>query len=559
MVNALKNKKTKLFVILLVFLAVGVFTAWGYPHAKKSLTQYSIKYYKYRPSSQVVSKLDLSGSEAARAVPILVYHGVLRNEDQSNTTIKRFIEQLEMLKREGYTTISIRDFDAFRQGKFTLPPKPIILTFDDGRKDSFYTTDDVLKKLDMKATIFVATGRVTEGDSFFLSWKDLRRMRDSGRWEIEAHGRNSHDRVYLDKDRKEWGWFLTSRIYLPGKGRLETVEEFETRVENDYLNNLRDLRENLGIEPRYIAIPLNDYGATPVSNYPEARAYNDSVIKKYFRLAFVQANDSFDILDIAQPVYNYRNDDPYTLRRIEVKNMEPETLKNILENEFPSDPELKLSNNDPEFFRQNAYLAYGNIAVDGSGLRLSTSHKNESARVSFGDSRWHDYKVRAVIKRLQGRSVVLLAYVKNKENYVSFGITDKGVFLREMVDGVERDLASSYLYEGPRQLSDTHELTVEIKDRNLTAYMDGVLAYENIPLQVEEGAVGFKVWSSSEIASGLLSVLEIQPLLPAAEKEVKVERSAAINEKLNLENIRVTKTKPSNNVLFLTTHSKKPL
>ncbi len=139
---------------------------------------------------------DTSLMPPAEAVPILMYHGVIAGKSELGTNTKRedFIAQMEMLKRNGFKTISVKEYDLFRQGQFVLPGKPIIITFDDGRKDSFFTTDEILKKLGFKASIFVATGKTNAEAPFFLSWENLEYMRDSGRWEIEAHGRDSHDR-----------------------------------------------------------------------------------------------------------------------------------------------------------------------------------------------------------------------------------------------------------------------------------------------------------------------------------------------------------------------------
>jgi peptidoglycan/xylan/chitin deacetylase (PgdA/CDA1 family) len=41
------------------------------------------------------------------------------------------------------------------KGEKILPKKSFLLTFDDGRKDSFYPVDPVLKKLNYNAVILI--------------------------------------------------------------------------------------------------------------------------------------------------------------------------------------------------------------------------------------------------------------------------------------------------------------------------------------------------------------------------------------------------------------------
>ena len=197
----------KIIFLTLFLIILGLLLWVSYPITRYFYSFEQREYYEYGPDTKVKIKIDTSNMPSANAVPILMYHGVTNKLDDENTQIDNFIKQMEMIKSQGYQTISVAELDSFFQGKFTLPPKPIIITFDDGRKDSYYPTDEILKKLEFKATIFLATGKQAKNDKFYLNWEDLAKMKDSGRWEIEAHGRNSHDKIVIN-EKADMGRFL---------------------------------------------------------------------------------------------------------------------------------------------------------------------------------------------------------------------------------------------------------------------------------------------------------------------------------------------------------------
>jgi len=94
----------------------------------------------------------------AQSVPVLVYHG-LPNEGIGQLPDSVFIEQMKTLKDNGWNTISLEQFSAFIKGQGSLPEKSFLLTFDDGRKDTFYPADPLFRDLGYKAVIFAITKR----------------------------------------------------------------------------------------------------------------------------------------------------------------------------------------------------------------------------------------------------------------------------------------------------------------------------------------------------------------------------------------------------------------
>ena len=77
---------------------------------------------------------------------------------------------MALLVHLGYHSISIQQYADWHSGKkINLPSRPILITFDDGRSDSWTGADQVLARYHMRATIFIITGRVSQHIWSFLS------------------------------------------------------------------------------------------------------------------------------------------------------------------------------------------------------------------------------------------------------------------------------------------------------------------------------------------------------------------------------------------------------
>lgn len=482
----LKNKQIHVLIITTLILMVVIL--W-YSAGSEFLQRVRAHSYSYGYSlPRNMSVEDTSDIPSAEAVPILMYHGISDNGVLGdNTERKVFISQMEMLKQKGYNTISIREYDLFRGGEFVLPPKPVIITFDDGRKDSFYPTDEVLKKLGYKATIFVATIRANENDPFYLNWSELKEVQDTGRWEIEAHGRRSHELIPTN-EKGLLGSYLTSRMYLPNKG-LESVEDYKKRVETDYINGILDLKEHLGIDAHYFAVPLNSYGVNNNPDYYDAYKFNQELSLRFFKLAFVQAqqNDGNPL----ESFYNYKDSIPFiSLMRLEVKNISSEDLLKSLKRFAPSSPHFvfpRLEGVDNT--TQNMHLLYGSFSTS-NGITLISSTSTPSARMLLGDKGWTNYSTRATVVREKGRSMSIIICYLDADNYISLNWGEKSIMLIELVGGEKKILASYYPWEKEGET----EILLSVKDGYITAGLDGLNIAQSLPVRLTRGAIGFSVW-----------------------------------------------------------------
>jgi peptidoglycan/xylan/chitin deacetylase (PgdA/CDA1 family) len=123
---------------------------------------------------------------AALDVPILMYHRVGPEPrgpamtDALTVPAADFAAQMRWLRRAGFAAVTQRQlFDALENGG-VLPPRPIVITFDDGYRDVLWNAAPVLHRLRMPATAYVITARISGPDPSFLTWRELRQLERYG-------------------------------------------------------------------------------------------------------------------------------------------------------------------------------------------------------------------------------------------------------------------------------------------------------------------------------------------------------------------------------------------
>jgi len=125
-------------------------------------------------------------------IPILMYHYVEYVKDTKDTIRQSlninpylFEEQIKTLSEAKYTFLTARDLGRVLDGKRPLPPKPILITIDDGHWDLDTDILPILQKYNAHATAYIISGFLNTSD--FLSTKQLQHVIDSGLVEIGAH------------------------------------------------------------------------------------------------------------------------------------------------------------------------------------------------------------------------------------------------------------------------------------------------------------------------------------------------------------------------------------
>ncbi len=132
-------------------------------------------------------------------VPILMYHhigdpppGADAVRRDLSVSLARFEAQLRYLKREGYRSITLQDLALYLTVGKPLPPKPIILTFDDGYADAYTQAFPLLQDHGFVGTFFLTTMYIDNHDPEFLSWAQVEEMYAAG-MRFEPHSYDHPD------------------------------------------------------------------------------------------------------------------------------------------------------------------------------------------------------------------------------------------------------------------------------------------------------------------------------------------------------------------------------
>ncbi len=151
-------------------------------------------------------------ANSARRVPVLMYHSIADDADagvhpyfRTVTTPQVFQQQIELLKREGYTTIGLAAAAALLQQPFDeradSSDRKVVITFDDAFADVHTTALPVLERAGFSATVFVPSafiGRRFLGGRACMDAVQLRVLVAHG-FEIGSHSVSHCKLVELDR------------------------------------------------------------------------------------------------------------------------------------------------------------------------------------------------------------------------------------------------------------------------------------------------------------------------------------------------------------------------
>ncbi|MFH1622457.1 MAG: polysaccharide deacetylase family protein [Candidatus Omnitrophota bacterium] len=211
--------------------------------------------------------------------PVLMYHYIvdtdLAKKDKRIVTPKTFERQIAFLKINNYNIISLEEFATYLRDKEQIPKNTVVLTFDDGHIDNYENAYPILRKYNLKATMFVIVDSL--GKPNFMTKDQIKEMSESGLVTIGSH--------------------------TLGERHLPSIADEEDLKREIY--NSKDKLE------RILDKPVNCF-SYPIGGFNEK--IRDMVIDAGYTVAVSTS-----------PGFTYPNDDVYAIKRVRIS----ENSKNL--------------------------------------------------------------------------------------------------------------------------------------------------------------------------------------------------------------------------------------
>ena len=151
----------------------------------------------------------------ATKIPVMTYHMLISSDDNKHTDTygaSLFVRQdefethMKYLNDNGYRTIGTREMYLWHQGKIKLPPKSVMITFDDGDYSVIKFALPILKHSDQRSIIFsigkealeeTTDTQETEKGNYFSTGQDAIKVitENYPKFEFQSHTYNMHRKI----------------------------------------------------------------------------------------------------------------------------------------------------------------------------------------------------------------------------------------------------------------------------------------------------------------------------------------------------------------------------
>lgn len=204
---------------------------------------------------------------------ILSYHEIAQSSETLDTwyAVKPndFEAQMVWLIENGFHFISVDDILNYRNKGKKLPPKAVLITFDDGYHSVYANAFPVLKKYKIPSVIALVGSWLFDKESIqfdqqaisrskFLSQNEIKEMIESGLVEVASHSYLYHKGI-MGNPQENMQPAITSRQWLKDKKRYEDEVSYKKRVYEDLLANNIFLEKYTGQKPRVMVWPYGRY------------------------------------------------------------------------------------------------------------------------------------------------------------------------------------------------------------------------------------------------------------------------------------------------------------
>jgi peptidoglycan/xylan/chitin deacetylase (PgdA/CDA1 family) len=134
-------------------------------------------------------------------VPIILYHWIAVSPINSQYYVppEKFEEEMKLLRDWGYTSISATQLiKAINEGA-DLPPRPIVISFDDGHLNNYTTAFPIMQKYGFTGVLYIVKNYL--GVDQYMNADQVKEMAAAG-WEVGSHTISHLDLTALEPERQ---------------------------------------------------------------------------------------------------------------------------------------------------------------------------------------------------------------------------------------------------------------------------------------------------------------------------------------------------------------------
>ncbi|HWP82712.1 MAG TPA: polysaccharide deacetylase family protein [Bacteroidota bacterium] len=160
-------------------------------------------------------------------IKVLMYHRVVKEKRLSDrhwfcVHVDDFHRQLELLERWGFVPITFNDYRLSLLGSLDLPRRAVVLTFDDGYRDTYDVVFPLLQEYKMRGVLFVLGEQKIKANYWdqplglpqarLMNGEQIFEMHMNG-FEVGAHSMTHVDLTKVSED-EAWQEISRSRMLL---------------------------------------------------------------------------------------------------------------------------------------------------------------------------------------------------------------------------------------------------------------------------------------------------------------------------------------------------------
>ena len=243
---------------------------------KKMLLLFAVLCFQQAVAATAATAMPIVPTDdPAQSFRVLCYHDIRDNlrttmaTSPESTAIdtRELIRHFSWLQKNDFHPVSLQQIIDARAGGVALPPRAVLLTFDDGYQSTYTKVFPLLKQFHYPAMIALVgdwmdtTGQpnthVAPGTNF-LTWDQVRDMQKSGLVEVASHSYGLHQGILANPQ----GNLLpaaTSHRYSPTEKKYESDAAYAERLKADLVRNVDLIERQTGQRPRAMVWPYGAY------------------------------------------------------------------------------------------------------------------------------------------------------------------------------------------------------------------------------------------------------------------------------------------------------------